>query len=46
MLVIELEAGNLICAINSNTKVAICSAVDPDAIFTQKKTVILQNTDL
>ena len=36
----ESEAGNLICAINKNTKVLMCGAVDPNAIINTTKPVI------
>ena len=47
MPISESEAGNLIRAINRNTKVAIRSAVDPNAIFNTKKPLVtFQCTDL
>ena len=46
ILISESEAGNLTCAINRNIKVAIRSAVDPNAIFNTRKPVIFQCTDL
>ena len=42
----ESEAGNLIRAINWNTKVAIRSAADPNAIFNTRKWVAFHCTGL
>ena len=46
MPISKSEAGNLILAINSITKVAIHSAADPYAIFNTRKMLVFQSTSL